>query len=42
MLAMLRERLENPADRELQIAAAEQARITRLRLGKLLENSQGQ
>ena len=41
LLAMLRARLENPAGEELQIAAAEQAKITRLRLGKLLEVSQG-
>ena len=39
MLAILRARLENPADQELRIAAAEQAKITRLRLGKLLEVS---
>ena len=41
MLAILRARLENPAAHELRIAAAEQAKITRLRLGKLLEVSQG-
>jgi OHCU decarboxylase len=41
MLAILRARLENPADEELLIAAAEQAKITRLRLGKLLEVSWG-
>lgn len=41
MLAMLRERLGNSPEQELQIAAAEQAKITRLRLGKLLEVSQG-
>jgi OHCU decarboxylase len=40
MLAILRARLENPAGQELQIAAAEQAKITRLRLGKLLGDSQ--
>jgi OHCU decarboxylase len=39
MLAILRARLENPAGQELRIAAAEQAKITRLRLGKLLEIS---
>ena len=36
MLAILRERLENNADEELRIAAAEQAKITQLRLRKLL------
>jgi 2-oxo-4-hydroxy-4-carboxy-5-ureidoimidazoline decarboxylase len=36
MLALLRERLPNPADRELEIAAAEQRKITALRLKKLL------
>jgi 2-oxo-4-hydroxy-4-carboxy-5-ureidoimidazoline decarboxylase len=41
MLAILRARLENPVGQELQIAAAEQAKITRLRLVKLLEVSQG-
>ena len=40
MLAILRGRLENPAGQELQIAAAEQAKITRLRLKKLLAVSQ--
>lgn len=35
MLALLRQRLDNPPDRELAIAAAEQAQITRLRLAKL-------
>lgn len=35
MLALLRERLPNDPDTELQIAAAEQAKITRLRLEKL-------
>jgi 2-oxo-4-hydroxy-4-carboxy-5-ureidoimidazoline decarboxylase len=35
MLALLRERLPNPPDAELHIAAAEQAKITRLRLEKL-------
>jgi len=40
MLATLRERLGNSPEEELQIAAAEQAKITRLRLGKLLEASQ--
>ena len=37
MLAMLRTRLENDPDEELRIAAAEQAKITELRLKKLLE-----
>ena len=36
MLAILRERLENPAGIELRNAAAEQAKITELRLRKLL------
>jgi OHCU decarboxylase len=36
MLAILRERLENDPDEELRIAAAEQAKITKLRLEKLL------
>jgi OHCU decarboxylase len=40
MLAILRERLGNSPEEELRIAAAEQAKITRLRLGKLLEASQ--
>lgn len=35
MLAILESRLNNDADTELQIAAAEQAKITRLRLEKL-------
>jgi 2-oxo-4-hydroxy-4-carboxy-5-ureidoimidazoline decarboxylase len=35
MLALLEERLGNDPARELAIAAGEQARITRLRLGKL-------
>ncbi|HEV7683295.1 MAG TPA: 2-oxo-4-hydroxy-4-carboxy-5-ureidoimidazoline decarboxylase [Pyrinomonadaceae bacterium] len=38
MLAILRERLENNPDDELRIAAAEQAKITELRLRKLLDN----
>jgi OHCU decarboxylase len=37
MLAILRERLENNPDDELRIAAAEQAKITELRLRKLLD-----
>lgn len=36
MLAILRERLPNDAETELRIAAREQARITKLRLGKLI------
>jgi OHCU decarboxylase len=36
MLALLRERLRNDADAELGIAAAEQAKITELRLKKLV------
>lgn len=36
MLANLRQRLENEPDDELRIAANEQAKITELRLGKLL------
>jgi len=36
LLAMLRARLENDPDEELRIAAAEQAKITRLRLQKLV------
>jgi 2-oxo-4-hydroxy-4-carboxy--5-ureidoimidazoline (OHCU) decarboxylase len=39
MLAILRERLKNNAAAELRIAAAEQARITELRLRKLLAGS---
>lgn len=39
MLAALRERLENDSARELTIAAAEQAKITELRLRKLVGNS---
>lgn len=35
MLALLRARIDNPADVEVRIAAAEQAKITRLRLEKL-------
>jgi 2-oxo-4-hydroxy-4-carboxy-5-ureidoimidazoline decarboxylase len=36
MLALLRARIDNPAETELRIAAAEQAKITRLRLEKLV------
>lgn len=39
MLASLHERLPNPRDIELGIAADEQRRITRLRIGKLLTES---
>jgi len=38
MLAMLRTRLENPAGQELRNAAVEQARITQLRLKKLIDS----
>jgi OHCU decarboxylase len=37
MLAILRGRLQNNPDEELRIAAAEQAKITKLRLQKLVE-----
>lgn len=36
MLGLLRARLNNPPDEELRIAAGEQAKITRIRLEKLL------
>lgn len=36
MLALLQARLNNDPDREIHVAAAEQAKITRLRLEKLL------
>ena len=36
MLAILRERIENEPDHELRIAAAEQAKITEIRLNKLI------
>ena len=36
MLELLRARLDNPPDEELRIAAEEQAKITRIRLEKLL------
>ena len=39
MLAVLRERLENDRDVELRVAAEEQAKITQLRLNKLLAGS---
>jgi OHCU decarboxylase len=38
MLAILRSRLGNNPDEELRVAAAEQAKITELRLKKLVEN----
>lgn len=37
MLGLLEERIDNPAPNELRIAAGEQAKITKLRLAKLLE-----
>jgi OHCU decarboxylase len=37
MLAILRDRLKNKPDEELRIAASEQAKITQLRLKKLIE-----
>lgn len=37
MLTIVKQRLSNDAETELRIAAAEQKRITQLRLGKLLE-----
>ena len=39
MLAALRERLQHDSDTELRLAAAEQAKITELRLKKLLTSS---
>lgn len=41
MLDLLRERLRNDAETELRVAAAEQAKITRLRLEKLLAAGSG-
>jgi 2-oxo-4-hydroxy-4-carboxy-5-ureidoimidazoline decarboxylase len=38
MLRLLTRRLDNPAEAELRVAAGEQARITRLRLEKLLDS----
>ena len=35
MLALLEARLDNPPDAELALAAAEQGKITRIRLEKL-------
>ncbi|MEA2173507.1 MAG: 2-oxo-4-hydroxy-4-carboxy-5-ureidoimidazoline decarboxylase, partial [Blastocatellia bacterium] len=40
MLALLKERLPNDPDAELRNAAAEQSKITQLRLKKLLKESQ--
>jgi 2-oxo-4-hydroxy-4-carboxy-5-ureidoimidazoline decarboxylase len=40
ILADLRARLDNPPEQELAIAAAEQHRITRLRLGKLIGDAE--
>jgi len=37
MLALLEERLHNPPENELRIAAGEQAKITKLRLAKLVD-----
>ena len=37
MLALLRQRLPNDPERELEIAAGEQARITHLRIAKVIE-----
>ncbi|MBM4357744.1 MAG: decarboxylase, partial [Deltaproteobacteria bacterium] len=37
MLALLEERIDNPPENELRIAAGEQAKITTLRLAKLLD-----
>ena len=39
MLAALQQRLQNDSDTELRLAAAEQAKITQLRLKKLLTSS---
>ncbi|HEY8411698.1 MAG TPA: 2-oxo-4-hydroxy-4-carboxy-5-ureidoimidazoline decarboxylase, partial [Pyrinomonadaceae bacterium] len=39
ILALLEERMENEAAAELRIAATEQAKITELRMRKLLESS---
>jgi OHCU decarboxylase len=41
MLLILKERLQNDADKELRVAAEEQRRITHLRLRKLLMNESG-
>lgn len=39
MLGLLKERLDNEPDAELRIAAGEQAKITKIRLDKLLEEA---
>ncbi len=39
MLAELEARLDNPPERELRVAAAEQAKITRLRLARLADEA---
>ena len=39
LLSMLEERLHNPPEQEILVAAEEQAKITRLRLGKLLASA---
>jgi OHCU decarboxylase len=39
MLSILRDRMKNDPGEELRVAAAEQAKITELRLGKLLESN---
>jgi len=39
MLALLRARLPNDPAQEIRVAAGEQARITRIRLGKLLDEA---
>lgn len=41
MLEIARDRLGNDPERELKVAAAEQRRITRLRLEKVLEDDKG-
>ncbi|MFY0581738.1 2-oxo-4-hydroxy-4-carboxy-5-ureidoimidazoline decarboxylase [Cystobacter fuscus] len=38
MLGLLRERMNNPSDQELRVAAGEQGKITRIRLEKLLSS----
>jgi 2-oxo-4-hydroxy-4-carboxy-5-ureidoimidazoline decarboxylase len=40
ILANLRARMDNTQEREMEIAAAEQQRITRLRLGKLISDTE--
>ena len=41
MLAILRERLNNDPEQELHVAAEEQRKITRIRMGKSLESGVG-